>query len=221
VKKLLAGCLIILVLGVVAFVAGSYFLYRAASPMIQNAREFLAGATELEQLEKQITNQSPFAPPASNELSEAQVQRFVRVQENVRNTLGQRVEEIEAKYKHLKGNQQGELSVTEAFTAFSEMINVFVQARRVQVAALNQENFSQEEYAWVRDRVFQAAGYEVASQIDFRKIEEAIRQGTGGSLGDLEAPDLPKVDVPEKNRALVKPHAAKMGEWLPLAFFGL
>ena len=33
-----------------------------------------------------------------------------------------------------------------------------MQARRYQVDALNQEQFSQAEYCWVRDRIFQAAG---------------------------------------------------------------
>ena len=39
----------------------------------------------------------------------------------------------------------------------------------------------------------------------------------------LQAPDLrlPDVTVPEANRALVKPHAAQLAEWLALAAFGL
>jgi hypothetical protein len=219
VKKLLVGCLVILVLGVVLFVAGSYLLYRAASPMIQNARQYLTGFTQLEELEKQIANKTPYAAPANNELTEAQVQRFVRVQDNVRAALGKRVEEIEAKYEYMNSNQGREPTISEAFTAFTEMLNVFIEARRMQVAALNQEGFSQEEYSWVRDRVFQAGGVEIVNRIDFKQLEQVIREGTGAQ--DIETPEIPKVDVPEKNRALVKPHIERMDQWLPLVFFGM
>jgi hypothetical protein len=222
VKKVLVGCLVILMLGVVVFVAGSYLLYRAASPMIQNAREYVNNLNQLDEIDRQIANKAAYTAPASNELTEAQVERFVRVQEQVRAALGQRFDELEKKYDYLKQNQnqQGrEPTIAEAFTALGEMFNVLVQARRLQVDALNKEGFSREEYSWVRERVFQAAGFEVANQIDFRKLQEAIKSNTG--LENIETPDVPKVDVPEKNRALVKPHVEKLGEWLPLVFFGL
>ena len=100
-----------------------------------------------------------------------------------------------------------------------EIGGIFVDARRYQVEALNKEQFSQAEYSWVRDRVFQAAGVEAVSRVDLKSLAEAAKQNTG--LTDLQAPELPKVEVPEKNRALVKPHLSRMDEWIPLAFFGL
>jgi hypothetical protein len=71
----------------------------------------------------------------------------------------------------------------------------------------------------VRDRVFQAAGVEITRSVDLKKLEEAVRNGTG--IQDIRAPEIPMPRVPEKNRALVKPHLTKMDDWLPLAFFGL
>ena len=68
--------------------AGSYFLYRAATPYIEDARSYLRGLSELGELEKGITNTSPHTAPASGELTEAQVQRYARVQEHVRSALG-------------------------------------------------------------------------------------------------------------------------------------
>jgi hypothetical protein len=50
------------------------------------------------------------------------------------------------------------------------------------------------------------------------KLAEAARKGTG--IEGIEAPDIPIADVPAKNRELVKPFLSRMGEWLPLAFFG-
>jgi hypothetical protein len=104
-------------------------------------------------------------------------------------------------------------------SAVSDLGNVFVQAKRYQVDALNREGFSQAEYSWVRDRVFQAAGIEVTSKIDFRKLEDVVREGTG--LDDFKTPRVPTLQVPERNRALVKPHLDKADQWLPLMFFGL
>ena len=220
-KKFLVGCLILVVLCVIALGIGGFFLYRAAGPVIDNARNYLQGLSELGELDKDIKNQSPYSAPASGELTEAQVQRFVRVQDSVRAALGQRMTEIEEKFKHLKPNTEGgrQPSMTEVIAGLSELGNAFLQARRFQVNALNTEGFSQEEYSWVRDRVFQAAGVEVTSMVDLRKLEEAVKQRTG--VDNLGVDQLPQSNVPAKNRALIKPHMGKIDQWIPLAFFGL
>jgi hypothetical protein len=67
--------------------------------------------------------------------------------------------------------------------------------------------------------MFEAAGMEVANRIDLRSLERAVREGTG--INDFEAPSVPKLDIPEKNVALVKPYMRKFDDWIPLAFFGL
>lgn len=217
-KKLLVGCLVILVLGAVALGVGAYFLYRAASPVLQNARDTIAGLGELDRIDDSIEKKDPFVAPANNELTQAQVERFVRVQDHVRSALGLRMKEIETKYDAMTRAQGREPTFAESMQALRELAGVFIEARRLQVQALNAEDFSQDEYAWVRDRVFQAAGVEVASRVDFRKLQEAIRSGTGDRI---DTPPLPKANVPEKNRALVKPYANRIDDWLPLAFFGL
>jgi hypothetical protein len=221
VKKLLVGCLVILVLGGVLFGVGAYYLYRAASPVIQNARNVLDGFSQLGELEKDVKNQSSFAAPQSGELAQEQVDRFVRVQEHVRAALGQRFEEIEAKYEYLKANSDSskQPSFGDFIGSLREMAGVVVDARRAQVAALNQQNFSSAEYAWVKSRVYQAAGVELSGAIDFEKMAEAARRGTG--IDGIRVPDAPATAVPAKNRELVKPHMKRMDEWLPLAFFGL
>ena len=220
-KKLLVGCLVIVVLGAVLFAAGGYILYRAASPVIQDARNYLQGLSELGELDRDIANKAAYTAPGSGELTEDQVQRFVRVQETVKASLGQRMREIEEKYKYLKSNttKDEQPGFTEVMNSFREIGGIFVDARRFQVEALKKEQFSQAEYSWVRDRVFQAAGVEAVSRVDLKSLADAAKQNTG--LTDLQAPELPKVEVPEKNRALVKPHLSRMDEWIPLAFFGL
>jgi hypothetical protein len=219
-KKLLVAFLIIAVLGMAALGAGSYFLYRTAAPLIEDARNYARGLSELGKLEADVKNKAPHTAPASGELSEAQVQRFARVQEHVSTALGQRMRDFEQKYRHLtSGGNNAHASVREVFDSVRELAGVFVEARRYQVDALNQENFSQEEYSWVRNRMFEAAGMEVANRIDLRSLERAIRDGTG--INDFQAPTVPKLAVPEKNVALVKPYMRQLDDWIPLAFFGL
>jgi hypothetical protein len=220
-KKLLVGCLAIVVLGVVALGVGAYFVYRAATPYIEDARAALRGLSELGELDKDIKNKTAHTPPQSGELTDAQLQRFARVQDHVRTTLGQRMKEFETRYEHLKSQNQGgaQPSFTETMAALRDLANVFLDARRYQVDALNSEGFSQSEYAWVRNRVFEAAGIEAANMIDLGQLERAVREGTG--MEDFRAPRVPTRDVPEKNRALVKPYLKQMDEWIPLAFFGL
>jgi hypothetical protein len=220
-KKLLVGCLVIAVLGAILFAAGGYILYRAAAPVLQDARNYLQGMAELSELDKGVANQSVYDAPASGELTEAQVERFVRVQEAVRTALGERMRRFEEKYQYLKQNRSDSQppSFAEVIGSLREIGTIFVDARRYQVDALNKERFSQSEYSWVRGRVFQAAGVEAVNYIDWKQLEEAARQNTG--LTDLKTPELPTVDVPEKNRALVKPHLQRVDDWIPLAFFGL
>jgi hypothetical protein len=220
-KKLLVGCLVIVVLGVIALGVGAFFVYRAATPYIEDARAALRGLTELGDLEKNIKNTTSHTPPASGEITDAQMQRFARVHDHVRSTLGQRMKEFETKYEHLKSQNQGDRqpSFSEAIGALRDLAGVFLDARRYQIDALNTEGFSQSEYSWVRSRVFEAAGIEVANMIDLGQLERAVRDGTG--MEDFTAPRIPTRDVPEKNRELVKPYLKRMDEWIPLAFFGL
>lgn len=218
-KKLLVGCLVIIALGAVALGVGIYFVYRAATPYIEDARSALRSLSELGELEKNIKNTAPHDPPASSELSDAQVQRFARVQDHVRTSLGQRMRDFEERYKHLKSENQAEPpSFSEVMGALRDLATVFIDARRYQVDALNKEGFSQQEYSWVRTRVFEAAGIEVANMIDLGQLERSVREGTGV---DVSAPRIPTRDVPAKNRELVKPYLQQMDEWIPLAFFGL
>jgi len=220
-KKLLVGCLVILVLGAIVVGVGSYFLYRAASPLIQDARSYYEGMSQLSELDRKIENTDAHTPPASGELTAAQVQRFVRVQQHVRKALGQRMTEIEEKYRHLKANSESSVPVamTDLLSGLRDITGVYVDARRYQVEALNAERFSQPEYEWVRDRVFQAGGMEVTSRIDVEKLAEAVRRGTG--IEDIGTDRLPRPNVPARNRELVKPYVDQMDDWIPLVFFGL
>lgn len=219
VKKLLSGCLIVAVLGVIGLGVAGYFAYRAASPYIQQGREYVEAAKTLPELDARVESRETFTAPPSGELTASQVERFARVQRHLRTALGTRVGEIEKKYESLKGSSGQQPSPGELFSALREFIGLFVEARRYQVDALNKERFSQSEYDWVRARVYAAAGVQLSSAFDLRQIEEMVRTGGARAGMDTRTVDLP--EVPARNRALVKPYMNDVSQWLPLAFFGL
>lgn len=217
-KKLLLGCLAAGVLVAAALAVGGYLVWRAASPYIEDARQSFGVAAELEALEDDVANKTPHSPPANGELSAKQVDRFVRVQEYVRSAMGQKMREIEAKYDALRRESGAGASVGEALGSLRDLMTLLVDARRSQVEALNRENFSLEEYAWVRDRIFEAAGFDLGGRIDLHRLGEVAGQ---------QAQELTKMaeqaarHVPARNRELVRPLIERLDEWAPLAFFGL
>jgi hypothetical protein len=231
VKKILVGCLIVLVVAAVGLGVAGFYAYRWARPMIESTASYLDRARELSRLADRITNKSPYVPPEKGELTAAQVERFVAVQTRVRDELGARWTEIETKSAQIrdkategtdrtdKSVRTRELTFAEFTSLFSDLAGIYTEARRAQVNALNVQRFSDAEYTWVRRRVYEAAGVEIAGGIDLSKIEDLAREGALKS--NVKLPDMPKPNVPEANIKLVKPHLAKIKEWVPMAFLGL
>jgi hypothetical protein len=222
VKKVLAGCLIVLVIALIGFGVAGYYAFRWAQPMVQNAGDYIERARQMGRLGDRIQNRAPYVPPASGELTSSQVDRFVAVQTRVRDELGARWTEIETKSAEIREktqNNQRELTFAEFTSVLSDISNIYMKARRAQIDALNVQKFSDAEYTWVRNRVYEAAGMEVASGIDMSKIEALARESAMKS--NVKLPDIKKPDVPQANIKLIKPHLAKLKEWIPLAALGL
>ncbi len=221
-KKILAGCLIVLVVAALGLGAALFYAYRWAQPMIQSTGDYLDRAREMTRLADRIANKAPYVPPDSGELTKTQVERFVAVQTRVRDELGARWTEIESKSAQIREKTQEnhrELSFAEVASVFSDLTGIYLEARTAQVNALNIHKFSDGEYVWVRRRVYEAAGIELAGGIDFSKLEDALREGAQRS--NMTLPDMPKPNVPPANVALIKPHLAKVKEWVPMAILGL
>jgi hypothetical protein len=222
-KKILAGCLVVTLIGVVGFGVAIYWGYRAAKPMIRSAGEYVQRARELGAIGDRIQNKAPFTPPEKGELTAAQVDRFLAVQSRVRLVLGDRWAELTAKSaalrKKAEANHGQDLSLPEVVSVFSDFTGIYMEARKAQVDALNVQKFSDDEYAWVRRRVYEAAGVQLAGGLDISAIEKIAK--AGGANGGVQVPDLPKPDVPQLNLDLVKPQTQKLKELIPLAFLGL
>lgn len=220
-KKLLAGCLIVLVIAMIGLGIAGYYAYRWAQPMIQSTGDYLERAREMTRLGDRVQNQSSYTPPANGELTPAQVDRFLAVQTRVRDELATRWTEIERKSSEIREKTQNkrELTFAEFTSVLSDLSSIYMDGRRAQVNALNVQKFSDDEYAWVRRRIYEAAGMEIVGGIDTSAIEKFARDGARQS--NMTLPDLPKPDVHPANIKLVRPHFAKLKESLPIAILGL
>jgi hypothetical protein len=220
-KKVLAGCAIVLAIAAVGFVVVGYVAYRWAQPMIQDTANYLDRARELSRLSDRVANKSPYVPPASGELTKSQIDRYLEVQSRVHDELGARWAEIEKKSAEIREKTRDgrELTFTEFTTVLSDFAGLYTEARRAQVNALNAHKFSDAEYTWVRLRVYEAAGMEIANGIDVAKIEQMAADN--GLKLRLDVESMPKPQVPEANRTLIKPHLGQLKEAFPLAFLGL
>jgi hypothetical protein len=217
-KKILAGCLIVVVIAIIGLGAAGYYAYRAVKPVIDNASNYMEKAREVTRLGEDISNKTAFEPPKNDELTQAQVERFIAVQTRVRSEMSDKWTQIEQKSKQMRekaDRKSQDWTLSEFTSVFSEIANIWVDARKSQVKALNVQKFSEAEYEWVRRRVYEAAGVELAGSIDLSRIESLAGRGNV----TMPNVDLPK--VPEKNIALVKPHVAKIKEWIPMAALGL
>lgn len=221
-KKVLAGCLIVLVIALIGFGVAGYYAYRWAQPMIQSTADYLDRARELSRLGDRVTNRSPYVPPARGELSETQIDRFLAVQARVREEMGARWAEIEKKSAEIREKTKDgrELTFTEFTAVFSELASIYVEARRQQINALNVHKFSDGEYNWVRLRAYEAAGLEITKGLDVSKLEQLAKDNGVSTSLRLEVENV-KSRVPEANIKLVRPHLAKLKESFHLAILGL
>jgi hypothetical protein len=221
VKRLAAGCLVIVVICVVALAVGLYFGYRAFSPMINNAATVLEQAKAAAAESDRLENKTRYVAPANGELTEAQVRRFLAVHDRMRSTLGPRWSDLQVQADRIQRQAKTdarELSFPEVAAMVRALGSIIVEARRAHVDALNAEQFSWSEYTWVTLRAYEAAGLEAVAGIDWSEIEAAIKD-SADRVGVRE-PRVPEPDIPERNRELVKPHLAELQAWLPLTMLG-
>lgn len=221
-KKVLAGCLIVLVIAMIGFGAAAFWAYRAMKPVIDNASNYLDKAREVARLGEEIKIKTPYEAPQNGELTAAQVERFIAVQTRVRSDLGDQWAEVEKKSADLKAKASAksrDWTLAEFTSVFSDIGSIWVAARKSQVNAINVQRFSEAEYEWVRARVYEAAGVELVGGMDLSKIEGLARENASKQGVEIPKMDLP--EVPAANIALVKPHIAKIREWMPMAALGL
>jgi hypothetical protein len=216
-KKIAIGCLVVLVLGGVAAGGLAFYAYRKFSA---TAAKF-AELSKVPDIESGIKVRTAFTPPESAELTPAQIEKLVQVQTTLRQKLGARFDELETKYKTLADKKEPtSLSdVATLMSAYGDLVQTFIDAKRAQVEALNAADLGLEEYRWIRDQAYRALGMPYVD-FDVARLAEDIKRGaTSPEPGQLRGAMGP--DGPEANRKLVEPYKKQLEECIALASFGL
>jgi hypothetical protein len=214
-KKLLIGCLVLAVVLAVTAGAASYYLYRKVDSTISGFKEL----GTVPELERSVRNKTPFTPPASGELTGAQLDRYLAVQQQVRARLGAGATEIEQKYKTLLAKDSATIVDAPAIiSAYRDLATTYVAAKRAQVAALNDAGLSLDEYRWVRRQAYAGIGMPLM-ELDVGQILADVKAG--------RAPEQPTPTLnltptaPPATVQLVEPHRKALEANAGLAFFGL
>lgn len=186
------------------------FLIRPAQTLVNDFRQIIV-------LDRSVERQTAYTPPANSQLSPEQLQRFLQVQRYVKQQLGERYQRIEARLNQLANQQVGQLVLDyrTALDLFREGGSLVLDAKGIQVQALNQQGFSSEEYAWVRAQVYAALGYGVPNL----NPQEILRQIGAGDFNPRV--DLVKPEAPAANVRLVEPYRAELVSYYPFTWFGL
>jgi hypothetical protein len=216
-KKIAIGCGVIALILLIGAAVATYFVVNK----VQSTVAEFAALGEVPEIERGVRNKEVFSPPPSAELTEAQVARFVQVQQQVRSLVGTRFAEFETKYKDLSermNKDQGTvLDAPAVIGAYKDLAQTFVAAKRAQVDALNNAGMSLDEYRWIRTQAYAALGIPLG-EFDVSQVIDDIREG--------RQPRQPEGVVvgptgPEVNRTLVEPHRTTLEENAALPFFGL
>lgn len=226
-KKLLVGCLVVLVLlGAGAIVTTCYFARKVNQSIIQpmkSAAGELAQLGEIPKLEAEIRNTAPFSPPESGEFTEAQLRKLTDVQAKIRTTLGDRVKAMESKYKELfeKKGDAGIQDAPDLIRAYRDLAAAWLDGKKAQVAALNDAGLSLAEYHWIRGQAYAALGLPVM-EVDVSKLANQIAQ-QAANPNDLPTSVSGSIGPsgPETNRKLVEPVKKALEDNVGLAMFGL
>jgi hypothetical protein len=221
VRNVVLGCAVVLLLAVIAGgVAFYYFVWTPGRALIASGTEAYATFEELGRIEEGVEDRSPYTPPADRRLTGAQVDRLIAVQQSVRDDLGPRFEELEARYDSRTGGDT-DPSIRQVLGFWRDLGGLATEAKRRQVEALNEQGFSLAEYEWVREQAYLALGME-ALAVGLDDVVTAARDGGLSGIEELSRRrEQADQAVPPENRALVEPHREQLAEWAPLALLGL
>ncbi|NBB77696.1 MAG: hypothetical protein GVY02_09985 [Bacteroidetes bacterium] len=216
-KKIALGCLGV---ALVVLIGGGYLTYTFVYKPVMGSMESLQ---QVHQQNEQIENQSTYSEPADGELTETQVERFVAVQKQIQSGVENRLTEFQQKYEQLDSELQNrEPTIREIMNAWGDIMDLYSDAKQIQVEALNDHNFSLDEYRFVQQRFYQALGVELFAY----NIDEIAAAASQGDFQNMNPEEFRKVQqemeqVPEMNRELVSQYADSADSWLVFSWWGL
>lgn len=203
--KILLGCLIVLALAVVGGGTVGYFM--VFKPAYEFASDVGSFSTEFAELNEQIAREPRYQPPLEGMLSASQLQRFLAAQRDMRAGMEGRLNELENQWQAVRAEidrQERDPNIVEMVTAYRDLADLVLEAKRQQVEALQAHEFSLEEYLYVRNTTYRALGEEIAV----------------ASFGQQGNPPMAR-ELPDEVLEMVRPHREELMESYVLAWFGL
>lgn len=214
-KKLAIGCLVVAAIAGAAVVGGGYYLFRQGRAALSQFAEL----GRVPDLEREVRVKDPFVPPATEELTAAQIDRLMRVQDAIVARLGERAAEFRRKYESLaKKDTATVLDAPALLNAYRDIAAGWMDAKRAQIDALNAVGLSLDEYRWIRHEAYRALGV-AYMDLDIARLAEDIKAGRAGQPGEILGSLGP--GGPEINRKLIEPIRKKLEQNIALASFGL
>jgi hypothetical protein len=141
----------------------------------------------------------------------------------VKQQLGARFDDLNTKYKSLSDSlEHRDAGITDApalLSAYRDMAQTYVDAKRWQVDALNAQQLSMAEYRWIRQRAYAAIGVPMTGF----DIAQAVEDAKAGRSPEAQTTTDMSADTTglEANRTLVEPHRKALEDNVSLAAFGL
>jgi hypothetical protein len=215
-KKLAIGCgTVVLVLGVLVVGVGYYGFLKVRSTVTQ-----FAELGKIPEIEREVRVKGPFTPPTSGELTASQVDRLMQVQQRIRERLGENAARFERTYKSLADKKEATAADLPALlSAYRDLAAMWLDAKRTQIATLNDVGLSLDEYRWIRSSAYQAIGAPYLD-IDFARIAADAKAGAQTTMpGSFEGAF--RGAAPAANQKLVEKFKKQLENSLALASFGL
>ena len=215
-KKLAVGCgVVLLAVGVIVVGIGYYGYFKLRGTVTQ-----FAELARLPEIEREVHVKTPFTPPASGDLTTSQLDRLMQVQKRVRDRLGENAAAFERTYKSLGEKKKATAADLPALlSAYRDLAAMWLDAKRTQVAALNDAGLSLDEYRWIRGAAYQAIGAPFVN-VDFARIAADARTGVQTSMpGTFDGAFRGTASA--ANQKLAEKFKKQLEDNLALASFGL
>src|SRR5690625_4032186 len=177
---------------------------------------------DISEANKSIRYKSSSSPRENKEMKAGEVNRYVQVHKSISDNLENRLSEVHEKYDELAEQLDGrEPRISDLTGAYSDLIQMYSNAKEFQVNALNDQGFSLEEYRYVQLSFYQALGVELFS-FDIDQIAAAASQGDFNiDMDEFRNLQSQMDEVPQSNRELVSTYKDDADTWLIFGWWGL
>lgn len=216
-KKLAIGCgIAILVVGAAIVGVGYYGYLKVKSTVSQ-----LAELGQVRDIERGVRIQTAFVVPASGELTQAQVDKLMKVTSRVHDRLRQDMDVFQRTYKSLAEKKEATAADLPALiSAYRDLAKDWLNAKRVQVDALNEVGLSLEEYRWIRSAAYGALDIPFMD-VDFARIADQVKTAGSQVKASVLVGGAFAGKGPASNLKLVEKYRKQLEDYVPLASFGL